>query len=122
MTETKSRVDLVKKTLDEAKAKEIQVLDVCQLTDMTDYMVIASGTSDRHVRSLGDRVLEAFREIDERPIGVEGESEGEWVLLDFGDLIVHLMHPQTRQFYDLESLWDSDLRKRVEAGRDSESA
>ncbi len=121
MTETKSRVDLVKKTLDEAKAKEIQVLDVCQLTDMTDYMVIASGTSDRHVRSLGDRVLEAFREIDERPIGVEGESEGEWVLLDFGDLIVHLMHPQTRQFYDLESLWDSDLRKRVEAGRDSES-
>ncbi|HJP26691.1 MAG: ribosome silencing factor [Arenicellales bacterium] len=122
MTETKSRVDLVKKTLDEAKAKEIQVLDVCQLTDMTDYMVIASGTSDRHVRSLGDRVLEAFREIDERPIGVEGESEGEWVLLDFGDLIVHLMHPQTRQFYDLESLWDSDLRKQVEAGRDSESA
>tara|TARA_B100001971_G_scaffold2478_1_gene2008 strand:+ start:6720 stop:7088 length:369 start_codon:yes stop_codon:yes gene_type:complete len=121
MTETKSRVDLVKKTLDEAKAKEIQVLDVCQLTDMTDYMVIASGTSDRHVRSLGDRVLEAFREIDERPIGVEGESEGEWVLLDFGDLIVHLMHPQTRQFYDLESLWDSDLRKQVEAGRDSES-
>ncbi len=122
MTETKSRVDLVKKTLDEAKAKEIQVLDVCQLTDMTDYMVIASGTSDRHVRSLGDRVLEAFREIDERPIGVEGESEGEWVLLDFGDLIVHLMHPQTRRFYDLESLWDSDLRKQVEAGRDSESA
>ncbi len=121
MTETKSRVDLVKKTLDEAKAKEIQILDVCQLTDMTDYMVIASGTSDRHVRSLGDRVLEAFREIDERPIGVEGESEGEWVLLDFGDLIVHLMHPQTRRFYDLEGLWDSDLRKRVEAGRDSES-
>lgn len=122
MTDTQSRVELAKRRLDEAKAKEIQVLDVRALTDMTDFMVIASGTSDRHVRSLGDRVLEAFREIDERPLGIEGENEGEWVLLDFGDLIVHVMHPQTRRFYDLEGLWDSDLRARVEAGRETETA
>lgn len=98
--------DLIAESLDAGKAENIRVLDVRKLTSITDYMVVASGRSPRQVRALKDRVLDAARENNVRPIGVEGENVGEWVLIDFGDVIVHTMHPETREHYQLEKLWD----------------
>lgn len=105
---TKSSQDitaLVIEALDDLKAKDIVTLDVTALTGVTDYMVIASGTSNRHVKSLADNVVSEAKEQGVRPIGVEGEADGEWVLVDFGDVLVHVMLPEARAFYDLESLW-----------------
>lgn len=97
---------LVTMSLDKGKAEDVRVLDVRGMTSITDYMVVASGRSVRQVKALKDLVLEAAREKKVRPLGVEGESIGEWVLIDFGDVIVHTMHPETRDFYQLEKLWD----------------
>ena len=98
--------DLIAVSLDDGKAEDIRVLDVRELTSITDYMVVASGRSSRQVKGLKERVLEAARELDIRPIGVEGENGGEWILIDFGDVIVHTMQHETREFYQLEKLWD----------------
>lgn len=89
----------------DAKGKEVRILDVRQITDITDYMIIVNGTSMRHVSAMTDKVIEGMRERGQRPLGVEGQDLGEWVLVDFGDVIVHLMRPQTRAFYNLEKLW-----------------
>ncbi len=107
--------------LEDLKAQDIQVLDVHRLTDIADFMVIATGTSSRHVKAMADKTIDAMKEHGHRPLGTEGEQEGEWVLVDFGDLIVHVMLPTTRSFYDLEKLWGQDLVSMVEAQRqDSE--
>ncbi len=99
-------LELVTMSLDKGKAQDVRVLDVRGMTSITDYMVVASGRSARQVKALKDLVLEAARKENVRPLGVEGESIGEWVLIDFGDVIVHTMHPETRDFYQLEKLWD----------------
>lgn len=91
--------------LDELKAVNTVTLDVSALTDVMDYMVIASGTSNRHVKSLASHVSVEAKKIDMAPMGMEGEDAGEWVLVDFGDVVVHVMLPATRDFYDLERLW-----------------
>ena len=91
--------------LEEPKAQNITELDVRDVTSMADYMVIASGTSNRHVKALADNVVEAAKKAEHPPIGTEGEDTGEWILVDLGDVIVHLMLPATREFYDLERLW-----------------
>ncbi|HEV2285899.1 MAG TPA: ribosome silencing factor [Steroidobacteraceae bacterium] len=93
--------------LEDMKAANVKVLDVRGLTDIADTMVIASGTSDRHVRSIADRVVEKAKAIGRRPIGTEGERDGEWVLVDLQDLIVHVMLPRVREFYGLEHLWEN---------------
>lgn len=91
--------------LENLKAKQITTLDVVGLSSIADYMVIASGTSSRHLKSLADHVVEAFKASGELPIGVEGQDGGEWVLVDLGDILVHIMLPGTREYYDLERLW-----------------
>src|SRR5210317_2354287 len=91
--------------LDELKAVNPVTLDVAALTDVMDYLVIASGTSNRHVKSLANNVCMEAKKQGMRPIGVEGDDAGEWVLVDFGDVVVHVMLPATRDFYDLERLW-----------------
>ena len=96
---------LVIDALDGVKARDITRLDVRDMTTVTDYMIIASGTSNRHVQALADSVAEKAREAGHRPIGVEGEEGGEWVLLDLQDALVHLMLPKVREFYNLEKLW-----------------
>ena len=100
--------------LEGAKAHDIAVLDVRKISDFTDYMVIATGTSNRHVQSTSDKVVAALREHGVRTVGVEGQQTGDWVLIDFGDVVVHVMREETRDFYGLEKLW-SDA-KRVEIG------
>jgi ribosome-associated protein len=95
--------------LDDGKGNDIKVIDVRDKTNITDYMIIASGTSDRHVVSLAYRVVERMKENHLTPLGVEGENTGEWVLVDLGDAIIHVMKPQTREFYQLEKLWQGDF-------------
>jgi ribosome-associated protein len=98
---------LVVESLDDLKAVNTVTLDVTSLTDVMDYLVITSGTSNRHVKSLADNVCMEAKKQGMRPLGVEGEDAGEWVLVDFGDVVVHVMLPATRDFYDLERLWVS---------------
>lgn len=96
---------LVVEALDDVKANDIVLLDVRNMTSVTDYMVVASGTSNRHVKALIENVAEKAREAGHRPIGIEGEEGGEWVLLDLQDTLVHVMLPKVRDFYNLEKLW-----------------
>jgi ribosome-associated protein len=101
--------------LEELKALEIKVLDVRGLTDIADTMIIASGTSDRHVRSVAQRVVEKTKAAGYRPNGIEGQQDSDWVLIDLHDMIVHVMLPRVREFYGLEKLWDMTVAKRAAA-------
>jgi ribosome-associated protein len=104
---------VVIQALDDMKALEIKVLDVRGLTDVADTMVIASGTSDRHVRSVAQKVVEKTKAAGFRPHGVEGQQDSDWVLIDLNDMIVHVMLPRVREFYGLEKLWDMTTTKRA---------
>ena len=99
--------------LADMKALDVKVLDVRGLTDIADTMVIASGTSDRHVRSVAQRVIEKTKQSGFRPHGVEGQQDGDWVLIDLSEMIVHVMLPRVREFYGLEKLWDLSITKRA---------
>ena len=105
--------EVVVQSLEDMKAVDLKILDVSGLTSITDKMVVASGTSDRHVRALADNVVEKTKAYGQRPIGVEGEREGEWVLVDLQDILVHVMLPRVREFYQLEKLWDMNQVKRT---------
>ena len=100
--------EAVTTALDDMKAVNVRVMDVRGLTDIADTMVIASGNSDRHVRSIAERVVEKARAAGFRPLGTEGTRDAEWVLVDLQDLIVHVMLPRVREFYGLERLWEGD--------------
>ncbi len=95
--------------LDELKAENIVVLDVRDIASFTDYMIFASGSSTRHVGAIAGSVIEAARDSGNPPLGVEGEEVGEWILVDLGDAIVHIMLPDVRRYYDLEKLWGEEL-------------
>jgi ribosome-associated protein len=98
---------IVTTALDDMKAVNVKVLDVRGLTDIADTLIIASGTSDRHVRSIAERVVEQVKAAGMRPYGVEGARDGEWVLVDLHEIIVHVMLPRVREFYGLERLWEA---------------
>ena len=97
--------ELVVDALEDVKAQDIQVMDVRGITDVSDYMIIASGTSSRQVKALAQNVVEESKKQGVIPIGTEGEEKAEWVLVDLGDIIVHVMQSETRDFYQLEKLW-----------------
>ncbi|MFH7765906.1 ribosome silencing factor [Acinetobacter sp. BSP-28] len=96
---------VVHEALLDVKAKDILELDVSSISNVADAMVIASGTSTRHIKALADNVAEEARKAGFRPLGVEGERDAEWILIDLGFVVVHVMLPTARKFYDLESLW-----------------
>jgi ribosome-associated protein len=98
---------LVLAALDEMKAVNIKLLDVRGLTDIADAMIVASGNSDRHVRAIAERVVEKARASGRRPFGVEGQRDGEWVLVDLQDVLLHVMLPRVREFYGIEQLWEA---------------
>lgn len=106
--------ELAQAALDDLKALNVEVLDVSALTDVMEYLVVASGTSNRHVKSLADNVIVAAKKAGMPPLGVEGQDTGEWVLVDLGGVVVHVMLPATRAFYDIERLWSVDAPARRE--------
>ncbi|MCI0504742.1 MAG: ribosome silencing factor [Gammaproteobacteria bacterium] len=99
---------IVVDALEDMKAREIRVIDVRGKTSVTDVMVIATGTSNRQVKSQSEHVVEKAKEHGVRPLGIEGEKEAEWILVDLGDVVVHIMQPEIRDFYHLEKLWATD--------------
>ncbi|HIX60998.1 MAG TPA: ribosome silencing factor [Candidatus Halomonas stercoripullorum] len=115
---TDSLKTLVLDALDDLKAKDVALLDVSRLTSVTDLMVVASGTSTRHVAALANNVVERVKAEGIQPLGVEGEAGADWVLVDLGDLVVHVMLPETRALYDLERLW-ADLPSDSEGRQES---
>ncbi|MCH7697071.1 MAG: ribosome silencing factor [Proteobacteria bacterium] len=98
-------------TLQDLKAMDIQVLDVTDMTSITDIMIIASGRSNRQVKAMAKHVIETAKALDLPVLGVEGEREGEWVLVDLGDIVAHLMQPATRAYYQLEKLWSVEYQQ-----------
>ena len=119
-------VKTVTAALADMKATNVKVMDVRQVTDVSDCMILASGNSDRHVKSIADRVVERAKAAGFRPIGVEGQRDGEWVLVDLNDVLVHVMLPRVREFYGLEELWEpapaaarprTNARAKPKAGR-----
>ncbi len=94
-------------TLDDIKALDVDVIDVRERTNMTDWMVICTGSSNRHTRSAAQSLDAAFSEAGEPPLGIEGMDSGEWVLVDLGDAVVHIMLRETRDYYQLERLWEA---------------
>ena len=97
---------IVNSALDDMKAVNVKVMDVRHLTDITDIVVIASGNSNRHVKSIAERIVQFAKQNDFQPVGIEGAGEGEWVLVDLNDVVCHVMLPRVREFYGLEKLWD----------------
>ena len=116
-----SIADCIITALENGKALDICRLDVRELTDITDDMIIANGTSRRHVSALAEQVRVAGRQLQRRALSIEGESEGEWVVLDYGEAVIHLMVPDARTFYDLEGLWDTRLGEILRQQRELKS-
>ncbi len=106
--QTDQLITLVQNALEDMKARDVVVLDVNGKSSVTDYMVVASGTSKRHVISVAQEVVDKVKQAGMRPVGVEGEAVGDWILVDLGDVIVHVMMPDARSFYDIERLWSFD--------------
>lgn len=102
-----TRLALVLNALDDIKAKQVTHLDVRDRTNVADIMVIANGTSSRHLKAIAEDVVAKVKASGELPLGVEGQAAGEWVLVDLGDILVHIMLPESRQHYDLERLWQT---------------
>lgn len=103
--EVQACLNVAYNALIDLKAKEVLALDVSHISNVTDAIIIANGTSTRHVKALADNVADECRKAGMRPLGMEGERDAEWILVDLGHVIVHVMLPTARKFYDLESLW-----------------
>jgi len=116
--ETEELRDLVVQVLEDMKARDITVLDVKGKTDITDYFIIASGTSDRHVKSIAEAVAFQAKLKGEPPLGTEGIDEGEWALVDLNGVVVHVMQPRVRDFYQLEKLWSVDAQAAEKLARE----
>ncbi len=107
---------LITNALDDLKGQKITEISVADLTDVMDHLIIANGTSNRHVKSLASNLVDELKTHGIRPIGVEGLDDGEWVLVDYGDTVVHIMLPATRDFYELEKLWSKIPANRMDDG------
>ena len=111
-----SLLERIEQALDDGKAEDVVVIDLHNKTSIADYMVIASGASQRQVAALAERVMEAVREKGKHRPSAEGARQGDWVLIDAGDIIVHLFRPEVRGFYNLEKMWGAELHDAGTAG------
>lgn len=110
--------DQVINALEDVKGQDVKVLDIADISDFADFMVVVSGTSDTHVKALARSASDKLRSQGMKPLNEDGSDVGEWVLVDFGDVVLHVMRPEVRAYYDLEKLWDEDVRKMVEQARE----
>ena len=110
---------LVLSSLEDFKAIDVQEIDVSSQNSLSDLFVLASGSSSRHVQSMAENLVIKAKAAGFQPLGIEGEKEGEWVLVDLNDIIVHLMQPKTRAFYNLEKLWEAGTARRSSAATPS---
>jgi ribosome-associated protein len=106
--ESEEKVEIIRDAMDELKAVDVNVLPVSDKTQMTDYMVICSGTSNIHIRAIADRIIERLKEQGIKGIRREGYSEARWILMDFGDVVAHVFDPEDREFYALEKFWERE--------------
>ena len=114
-------VEVAREALDDMKAEDIQVIDIQGKSSMTDTIILATGASTRHVKSLANAVSVAVKEAGEEPMGSEGEQEGEWVLVDLNSVIVHVMLPDVREYYKLEKMWERpEAVEKVSAAREED--
>ena len=105
--ESRELCDLAIAALEDSKGEAIEIIDLTDRATFADYMIVASGSSTRQVKALADRLVQRAKEAGYKPLGVEGDREAEWVLVDLADVVVHVMLPQTRAFYNLEKLWST---------------
>ncbi|MDX1737581.1 MAG: ribosome silencing factor [Alphaproteobacteria bacterium] len=108
-------LDLVEKSLDDDKAQAVTVVNLIGKSSIADYMVIASGTSSRQVAAIADHLVERLKKAGEAAISVDGKSQGDWVLIDAGDVIVHVFRPEVREFYNLEKMWGVEMPEATQA-------
>lgn len=99
------KLNIIRDAMEELKAQDISVLSVHDKTQMTDYMIVCSGTSNIHIRAIADKILEKLKDHDIKGVRREGYQEARWVLMDFGDVVAHVFDPEDRQFYQLEEFW-----------------
>ncbi len=104
-SDTKRIAKMTAKSAAELKAVDVKVLDLENISSFTDFFVICSGTSDRHVQSIADRILMDQKKNNNIALGIEGHEKGEWILIDYGSVVVHVFHPEVREFYNIERLW-----------------
>jgi len=114
--------DQVVDALENIKGQDIKVIDIADISDFADFMVVASGTSDTHVKALAREASDNLRKQGVKPLNEDGSDIGEWVLVDFGDVVLHVMRPEVREYYDLEKLWDEDVRALVKEHREQEDS
>lgn len=114
--------DQVVDALEEIKGVDIRVIDITDISDFADFMVVASGTSDTHVKALARSASDNLRKQGVIPLNEDGADVGEWVLVDFGDVVLHVMRPEVREYYDLEKLWDEDVRALMKKHREEQDA
>ncbi|MFT4628957.1 MAG: nicotinate-nucleotide adenylyltransferase [Arenicella sp.] len=114
--------DQVVASLEDVKGQDIRVIDITDVSNFADFMIVASGTSDTHVKALAREASTSLRTQGVKPIGEDGADIGEWVMVDFGDVVLHVMRPEVREYYDLEKLWDEDVRELVKKHREQNDA
>ena len=112
--------DQVVDALEDVKGVDIRVIDIADISDFADYMLVVSGTSDTHVKALARSASDKLRSQGVIPLNEDGADVGEWVLVDFGDVVLHVMRPEVREYYDLEKLWDEDVRALMKKHREEQ--
>jgi ribosome-associated protein len=117
MLNTEEKIKAVVAALEDVKAVDITVIDTSKLSPLFECMIVASAQSTRQTKALADNVEKKLRELNEVPLSTEGESSGEWILVDFGEVLVHIMQPAVRAYYNLEELWSVHPKQRAAAGK-----
>ncbi|HAF45979.1 MAG: ribosome silencing factor [Sideroxyarcus sp.] len=117
MLSTQEKTQAIVAALEDVKALDIQVIDTSKLSPLFERMIVASAQSTRQTKALADNVEKKLKELNEVPLSTEGESSGEWILVDFGEVLVHIMQPAVRAYYNLEELWGVQPKLRAQAGK-----